>query len=249
LRTRTYVQFADILDSDTMECLRYNMNAQYTPGNGYAGHYWAGGVRVKDGEYRWASGEPFDFDDFLNNPGDDPFIHLTPDNNYAWNLKNDPKDRNNGCLCTSTQTISEKEVKESDCPGGWWDLGSKCMRMTYTCMQQEEAAERCEHYGAELVSWKDKGEYISLSIYLQEWNVNNPDKAKIFWTSGNDLEFESDWVWGFGIDFVPMDYGWADGEPIDQSIAKCSILRADDGLLYAHPCGSTHWDHAEFFKS
>ena len=31
--------FADILDADTMECLRYNMNNQYTPGNGYDGHY------------------------------------------------------------------------------------------------------------------------------------------------------------------------------------------------------------------
>ena len=26
--------FADILDTDTMECLRYNMNQQYTPGDG-----------------------------------------------------------------------------------------------------------------------------------------------------------------------------------------------------------------------
>ena len=31
-------QFADILDSDTMECLRFNMMQQYSPGNGYTGH-------------------------------------------------------------------------------------------------------------------------------------------------------------------------------------------------------------------
>eukprot|EP00091_Calanus_sinicus_P019749 TRINITY_DN5078_c0_g3_i4.p1 TRINITY_DN5078_c0_g3~~TRINITY_DN5078_c0_g3_i4.p1 ORF type:complete len:263 (+),score=72.49 TRINITY_DN5078_c0_g3_i4:42-791(+) len=153
-------QFADILDSDTMECLRYNMNAQYSPGNGYAGHYWAGGVRDWTGLYMWDCGEPFNFDDFLSNPGDDPFIHLTPDNNYSWNLKNDQNDRNNGCLCKSEQALSEKEVKESECPAGWWDLGSKCMRMTYTGMHQEEAAERCDHYGAELVSWKDYREYF-----------------------------------------------------------------------------------------
>ena len=51
-------QFADILDTDTMECLRYNMNQQYSPGNGYAGHYWAGGYKAEDGQYKWDSGEP-----------------------------------------------------------------------------------------------------------------------------------------------------------------------------------------------
>ena len=45
--------FADILDRDTMDCLRYNMDLQYTPGNGYAGHYWAGGYRGEDGQYRY----------------------------------------------------------------------------------------------------------------------------------------------------------------------------------------------------
>ena len=94
-------QFADILDSDTMECLRFNMNEQYTPGNGYAGHYWAGGYKGEDGQYRWDSGEPFEFDDFIDNRGNDPYIHLTPGNGYRWNLKNDQNDRNNGCLCNS----------------------------------------------------------------------------------------------------------------------------------------------------
>ena len=59
--------FADILDVDTMECLRYNMNSQYTPGNGYDGHYWAGGYRGGDGQYRWDSGAQFTYDDFVDN--------------------------------------------------------------------------------------------------------------------------------------------------------------------------------------
>ena len=91
--------FSDVLDSDTMECLRYNMNQQYTPDNGYAGHYWIGGQRGGDGKYMWDSGEPFDFDDFVNNPGEEPYLHLTPGNNYSWNTKSDQNDRNNGCLC------------------------------------------------------------------------------------------------------------------------------------------------------
>ena len=92
---------ADIMDADTMECLRFNMNNQYTPGNGYAGHYWAGCYRGGDGEYRWDSGAPFEFNDFVDNRGDEPYCHLTPGNNYSWNTQNDQNDRNNGCLCKS----------------------------------------------------------------------------------------------------------------------------------------------------
>ena len=92
-------QFADILDLATMECLRFNMAEQYSPGNGYAGHYWAGGYKGEDGQYRWDSGAQFDFNDFIDNPGSEPFIHLTPANNYQWNLKSDQNDTNNGCLC------------------------------------------------------------------------------------------------------------------------------------------------------
>ena len=60
-----------------MECLRFDMNNQYSPGNGFDGHYWAGGYRGADGNTRWDSGAPFDFDDFVGNPGAEPYIHLT----------------------------------------------------------------------------------------------------------------------------------------------------------------------------
>ena len=38
--------FADILDVDTMECLRYNMNSQYAHSYGYDCLHWAGGYRT-----------------------------------------------------------------------------------------------------------------------------------------------------------------------------------------------------------
>ena len=86
---------------ESFECLRYNINQQYTPGNGYTG------------QYRWDSGEPFDFHDFIGNPGEDPHIHLTPDNNYQWNTKNDQDDKNNGCLCKSEELNTNVKVKTS----------------------------------------------------------------------------------------------------------------------------------------
>ena len=70
-------QFADIVDNDDMECLRYNMEEQYQPGNGYAGHYWVGGYRGEDGQYHWTTGNPMTYTDFVGNPGAEPYIHQT----------------------------------------------------------------------------------------------------------------------------------------------------------------------------
>ena len=57
------------------------------------------------------------------NPGDEPYIHLTPGNNYQWNTKSDQKDQNNGCLCKSEQSAKEKKITRSECQVGWIDLG------------------------------------------------------------------------------------------------------------------------------
>ena len=51
-----------------------------------ASAYWSAdcGDRTyfgSDGQYRWDSGEPFTYDDFVGNPGTDPYIHLPPGNN------------------------------------------------------------------------------------------------------------------------------------------------------------------------
>jgi len=208
--------FADILDTDTMECLRYNMNQQYTPGNGYAGHYWAGGYRGEDGQYRWDSGEPFTYDDFVGNPGTDPYIHLTPGNNYQWNTKSDQNDRNNGCLCKSEQSSSEAQIKESDCPEGWTDLGPYCLH--YGEYGGEEgrwsggAHEVCESYGSELMSWKDRSEYFPLKIFLLETCINAEDNVRSFcnwrfWTAASRLD-NGQWVWRDTLEPVPMDFGW-----------------------------------------
>merc|ERR1712110_466345 len=210
--------FADILDSDTMECLRYNMNQQYTPNNGFAGHYWAGGYRGGDGQYRWDSGAPFEFDDFVGNPGDEPFIHLTPGNNYQWNTKNERDDTNNGCLCKSEQTTRETETRESECPAGWIDLGPYCMH--YTIYGSESgswwggASEKCERYGAELISWSDRSEYFPLKFWLSEMCVTHSDFCNWrFWTQANTGFYPGDWTWGETPEFVPTEFGWINGRP------------------------------------
>ena len=104
-------------------------------------HYWGGGYRGGYGQcqYVWDSGEPFDFHDFIGNPGE-PYIHLTPSNNYLWSTGSDKNDQNNGCLCKSQQSIEEERVIESSCPPGWSDLANRCILLP----KPEDYPEPCE---------------------------------------------------------------------------------------------------------
>ena len=212
--------FADILDADSMECLRYNMNNQYTPGNGYDGHYWAGGYRGGDGQYRWDSGAVFEFNDFVGNPGEDPYLHLTPGNNYQWNTKNDQNDRNNGCLCKSSETVEEKAIAKSECPGGWADVGSKCVLIVMgagTGRPWEESAEFCKNMGGELVSWADESGYFPVKFLLSEAcrddRTNEHKCSNWFWTGAKFNEELKIWMWEDKPDLVPMNFGWFPGQP------------------------------------
>ena len=210
--------FADILDADTMECLRYNMNNQYTPGNGYDGHYWAGGYRGGDGQYRWDSGAVFEFDDFVGNPGEDPYIHLTPGNNYQWNTKNDQDDTNNGCLCKSQEEAHEVKRRGSICPVGWYSVGEKCIRWTFdNKLRWYEAFDYCQYIGAELVTWRSEGEYLTLKFFVLELNQVYPGYETVdswtganlpTWAPYNEFFFNNNTM-----DFVPMDYGWSANQP------------------------------------
>jgi len=231
--------FADITDVDTMECLRFNMNQQYTPGNGYDGHYWAGGYRGGDGQYRWASGAVFEFDDFVGNPGEDPYIHLTPGNNYQWNTKNDQDDTNNGCLCKSQELAKEVDEKSRlVCPVGWFSVGEKCIRWSSNNkIRWDQAFDYCQHLEAELVTWRSEGEFITLQFFMLElvqitgggvvvWTGANSPK----WSEWNDFIFNNDTS-----DFVPMDYGWGPGQP-DQDNDGC-VKFYSDGYLDDWWCG------------
>ena len=41
-----------------------------------------------------------DYTDFVNKPGSNPYLHLTPANQYRWNTKSDQHDKNiNDCQC------------------------------------------------------------------------------------------------------------------------------------------------------
>merc|ERR1719309_903212 len=69
-------------------------------------HYWLGGSRTEEGEIKWLSGEPLSFTDWHCKHcdiTDNPYIHLTQKNLFQWNMKDDQKDRNNGCVCKSYQ--------------------------------------------------------------------------------------------------------------------------------------------------
>ena len=95
----TSFQFSDLRDEDEGSCVKAWMISQFHRELGYAGHYWSGGYRDEYGQYKWATGNPLTYSDFIDNSGTLPYVHLTPNNGYSWNTKSDQNDRNNGCLC------------------------------------------------------------------------------------------------------------------------------------------------------
>merc|ERR1719323_2505038 len=233
--------FADILDADTMECLRYNMNNQYTPGNGYDGHYWAGGFRGGDGQYRWDSGAVFEFDDFVGNPGEDPYLHLTPGNNYQWNTQNDQDDTNNGCLCKSQEPTYETE-RSSICPVGWYSVGEKCIRWTIiNKMVWGEAYAYCQYLGAELVTWRTEGEWLTLKFFIQE--LQQMYGGLSTWTGANlPRWYVEEYPWrdfffnNNSMDFVPLDYAWSPGAPHPEQGCVKMFHDGRDGWVTDFPC-------------
>ena len=229
--------FADILDTDTMECLRYNMNQQYTPGNGYDGHYWAAGYRGGDGQYRWDSGEPFEFNDFITDPGQDPYIHLTPGNNYQWNTKSDQNDKNNGCLCKSQDLTKEVKLKDPFCPLDWFSIGSKCVRFARGNRKTWDDAHRyCLHYEAELLSWRSEAEFRMTSFYWAEIEAVTGTRYNTWGGAIRNMEW-GDWVWGnVTDDLIPLSFGWYPGQPSWGSDQEICAFNSDSRGLACDFC-------------
>ena len=232
-------QFADIMDSEEMECVRYNMEEQYHPGDGYAGHYWVGGYRGDDGMYKWHSGNPLTFTDFVGNPGAEPYIHLTPGNKYSWNTKNDHNDRNNGCLCKSVETIAN--VKASQCEEGWTDIGEKCVLLPYPILEMSwfEAQEFCQaDLGGNLVEFSNYGEFFQLNILHQEQGVS-ANQVIHTWIGVEDFDHdEGDWRWASSDEPAFSDDAeyWADGQPDHQNHYERCAAFLPRGMLFDLSC-------------
>ena len=225
--------FADILDMDTMECLRYNMNNQYTPGNGYDGNYWLAAYLADDGMYTWDTGVPFEFNDFIQDPGQEPYIQLTPRNNYQWNTNDDQDDKNTGCLCKSKEPASNGRMENTAvCPVGWYSVGEKCMRLPSDNKKRwSEAKEYCEHYQAELLAWRSEAEWRTAETFFRELEVVSISQDRAWAGAYHQLDFLGDWTWSNNEDdFVPMEYGWRTGQP-DELPDKCSVLRFDEDMI------------------
>ena len=98
---------ADAQEQEEWECVKEMMTTfkeNFRPDK--SNHYWLGGSRTEEGEIKWLSGEPLSFTDWHCKHCDDndnPYIHLTAKNLFQWNMKDDQKDRNNGCVCKSYQ--------------------------------------------------------------------------------------------------------------------------------------------------
>ena len=116
------------------------------------------------------------------------------------------------------ETVEEKAVVKSECPGGWSDVGSKCVLITWgdgTGRPWTEASEFCNIMGGELVSWADESGYFPVKFLIAELCSNSRTNgcSNWFWTGAKLNEDLKIWMWEDGPDLVPMNFAWFPGQP------------------------------------
>ena len=130
---------------------------------------------------------------------------------------------------------------------GWYSVGEKCIRWTmFNKLPWYESYDYCQHIGAELVTWRTEGEYLNLKYFMNELAVdsggiignldvlswtgaNNP-----LWNPWNEFIFNNDTM-----DFVPMTYGWAEGEPNHNQDGEDMCVRQNsEGEMINSGCGN-----------
>ena len=196
------------------------MNQQYTPGNGYAGHYWAGGYRGEDGQYRWDSGETFNFEDFVGRNRPEKYIQLNSGRNYSWSLIDDSY---SGCLCKSQETVEEKHVKQSECEPGWSETANRCILLKdpkeYGFPDDyhgegeypygANAEEYCLEIGDGLVEWSSDEEFVQVMTLVKEHQVTYANDEPLVGIS----DAAEEGVWRFlysGDEWLEAADGWYD---------------------------------------
>merc|ERR1711971_33555 len=136
---------------------------------------------------------------------------------------------NNGGLCKSQDPALEVEKRGVDCPSGWMEGGGKCIHWN---LQQRltwyDANDYCRAHDAELLSWRSEGEYLTFKFFWLELGVVNEPIDIKSWTGGIQQSWNwGDWTWGnLTNDLVPMNYGWAEGEPnnMNDNYEQCGEL-------------------------
>ena len=108
------------------------------------------------------------------------------------------------------------------CPRGFDSIGSGCYSFSRQRMGWIEAKKSCELDGAHLVNLETEREMQDILDHL----VGNSRRRRSrfeYWTSGNDINEENNWVWGTSggrrQSGVP-DFGWLD-PPLPSAEENC----------------------------
>ena len=112
------------------------------------------------------------------------------------------------------EDVEKKTIAKSDCPGGWYDVGSKCLFILDAAepgREWELAAEFCKDMGGEMISWTDESEYFQVKFILAEKCVAENNCENWYWTGARLNEDANVWMWENG-DLVP-DFSWNPGQP------------------------------------
>ena len=117
----------------------------------------------------------------------------------------------------SQQTSSRRKTA---CPRGFDLIGGGCYKLSDERMAWIEAKKHCEATDSQLVSFQSSEEAQFLISFIQR---TNPRRTRFeFWTAGNDIDKENNWVWsGSSAVKEPVaDFGWLD-QPFPSAEENC----------------------------
>ena len=110
--------------------------------------------------------------------------------------------------------------RRTACPGGFDLIGGNCYKVSNERMGWIEAKKMCEATNSQLLSFQSPDEAENLVKFIQR---TNPRRTRFeFWTGGNDIDKESNWVWSGQSPFKEpvADFGWLD-RPFPSAEENC----------------------------
>uniref|UniRef100_H3BZF8 C-type lectin domain-containing protein n=1 Tax=Tetraodon nigroviridis TaxID=99883 RepID=H3BZF8_TETNG len=96
------------------------------------------------------------------------------------------------------------------CPDGWQEFEGQCYYFSDNKLKWEEARERCQQQGADLVQVSSKEEQQFLTDRVKPMMSDNDD---LFWIGLTDSVTEDTWLWVNGSSLDERLKFWAIDEP------------------------------------
>ncbi|KAL4240561.1 mannose binding [Mactra antiquata] len=114
------------------------------------------------------------------------------------------------------------------CRNSWISFEGMCYSFNNTRMNWFHASHACKASDAWLVDVQNKAESDFLKSTINRLHAHENPQQVGYWTGGNDLDFEGQWVWEYPAQTSMTFTDWYPGEPnniwYDKRAEDCVVL-------------------------